>query len=113
MLSAFFYLGISLGSTYLLWIFYLAVMNLKGARDKELLNKFTYALAVPVLAVGIVLDIAVNVFVMSVLLLELPKELTVTSRLKRHNKESTGYRKSVAKFFEPLLDPFDPDGDHI
>jgi hypothetical protein len=51
--------------------------------------------------------------VLTLLLLEWPKEMTVTARLKRHNATSTGWRKAVAVWFEPLLDPYDPSGDHI
>jgi hypothetical protein len=49
---------------------------------------------------------------LSVILLELPRETTVTARLKRHN-QGTGWRKTVAGWFEPILDPFDPSGKHI
>jgi hypothetical protein len=104
--------GIGFGATYALWIFYLAVMNLKRAKDAGLLSKTAMALGYPVLIVGYLLDCFVNVFVMTFLLLELPRETTVTSRLKRHNK-GTGWRKAVAAWVEPLLDPYDPSGDHI
>jgi len=104
---------IGFGSSYLLWIFYLAVMNLKIAKEAGLLTTTAKVLGYPVLFVGYILDCFVNVTVMTVVLLELPKETTVTARLKRHNKESSGWRKSVAVWAEPLLDPFDPSGDHI
>lgn len=107
------YLFYSFVGLYLLWIFYLAVMTLKRARDANLLTKTVKALGIPVLVVGLILDFLANVFVMTVMLLELPKETTVTARLKRHNKESTGWRLSIVKWAEPLLDPFDPSGDHI
>jgi hypothetical protein len=103
---------IGLGSTYALWIFYLAVMNLKRAKDASLLTKTAMVLGYPVLIVGYLLDFFVNVFVMTPLLLELPQETTVTSRLSRHNK-GTGWRKAVAAWAEPLLDPYDPKGKHI
>jgi hypothetical protein len=104
--------AIGFGSTYALWVFYLAVMNLKRAKDAGLLSKTAMALGYPVLIVGYLLDCFVNVFVLTWLLLELPRETTVTSRLKRHNK-GTGWRKAVAAWAEPLLDPYDPSGDHI
>lgn len=107
------YLFYSFVGLYLLWIFYLAVMTLKRARDANLLTKTAKAFGIPVLVVGLLLDFLANVFVMTVMLLELPKETTVTARLKRHNKESTGWRLSIVKWAEPLLDPFDPSGDHI
>lgn len=104
---------IGLGSTYALWIFYLAVMGLKRAKDAGLLSTTAKCLGYPVLIVGYVLDCFVNITVMTVLLLEIPKETTVTSRLKRHNETSTGWRKAVALWAEPLLDPYDPSGNHI
>lgn len=104
---------IGLGSTYALWIFYLAVMGLKRAKDAGLLSTTAKCLGYPVLIVGYVLDCFVNFTVMTVLLLEIPKETTVTSRLKRHNETSTGWRKAVALWAEPLLDPYDPSGNHI
>lgn len=98
---------------YGLWVFFLAVMNLKRVRDEGKLSKWALRFGYPVLFIGLVLDIAVNWLVVTILLLELPKESTVTARLKRHNRESTGWRKAVVSFFEPLLDPFDPSGDHV
>jgi hypothetical protein len=108
----FYYLLFSLVVLYALWVFYIAVMNLKRVNDKKKFNTFGKILGYPVLFVGIALDIIANVFVMSVLFLELPKELLVTSRLKRHNR-GTGWRKKIVAFLEPILDPFDPSGDHV
>jgi len=104
---------IALGSFYLLWVLYLAVMNLKRVKDAGLLSPLALALGYPVFIFGYLLDILINIFVMTFVLLEMPKEFTVTARLKRHKNQSTGWRLSVAKWFEPLLDPFDPSGDHI
>jgi hypothetical protein len=100
-------------TVYALWVFYLAVMNLSRAKKAGKLSKTAAALGAPVLAAGYVLDFVVNVLVMTVLLWERPRELTVTARLKRHHKDSTGWRLALVLWFEPLLDPFDPDGDHI
>jgi len=104
---------IALGSFYLLWVLYLAVMNLKRVKDAGLLSPLALTLGYPVFIFGYLLDILINIFVMTFVLLEMPKEFTVTARLKRHKNQSTGWRLSVAKWFEPLLDPFDPSGDHI
>lgn len=110
---ALYYLVGSLLSIYLLWIFYVAVMAIKRVRDDGKLSKLALVMGMPVLIVGLLLDFIVNVFVMTILLLEPPKETTVTARLKRHHKDSTGWRLAVVLFFEPLLDPFDPSGDHV
>lgn len=96
-----------------LWLFFLAVMSLKRAKDAGLLTTTAKVFGYPVLFAGLLLDFLANTFVLTVLLCELPREGTVTSRLKRHNRTSTGWRKAVAAWAEPLLDPFDPSGDHI
>ena len=103
----------ALAVTYLLFVFYAAVMNIKRVRDAGRLSWFGKALGYPTLAIGLALDLIVNVVLMTPLLLELPKELTVTARLKRHHDSSTGWRLAVVKFFEPVLDPLDPSGDHV
>ena len=99
--------------TYALYVFYSAVMNIKRVRDMGKLTTLGKVFGYPTLVIGLVLDLLVNVFVMSFILLEIPQEFTVTSRLKRHHEESTDWRLSVVLFFEPLLDPLDPSGDHI
>lgn len=106
------YIGLSLAITYGLYVFYCAVMNIKRVRDAGKLTKLGMAFGYPTLVIGLVLDLLVNVFVMSIILLEIPQEWTVTSRLKRH-QASTGWRKAVVLFFEPVLDPLDPSGNHI
>lgn len=112
-MSAIYALLAGLAAIYNLWIFYLAVMGLKRAKDAGLLNKTALVLGYPVLITGYLLDAFVNIFVMTLVLLELPEELTVTSRLKRHIKEGAGWRLDLARWFIPLLDPFDPSGRHI
>lgn len=107
------YLAIATLACYGLWVFYLATMNLKRVRDSGGLSPWALRFGYPVLFTGLLLDIAVNWFVVTLILLEWPRETTVTARLKRHNRESTGWRKAVVQFFEPLLDPFDPSGNHI
>lgn len=99
---------------YALWVFYLAVMNLKRARDADKLGRVAYILAMPVLGIGLLLDLVANVAVMTIVLLEPPRELTVTARLQRHKRESTGWRLRVAQWFaSELLDAFDPSGVHV
>ena len=108
-----YYLLFSFVVTYLLYTFYAAVMNIKRVRDMGKLTKLGMAFGYPTLIIGLLLDFLCNVFVMTLLFLEIPQELTVTSRLKRHNRESTGWRLAIVKFFEPVLDPLDPSGDHV
>ena len=105
--------GYGLLWTYALWVLYLAVMALKRARDAGSLGPWAHRFGVPVLIVGYALDFTVNVTVCTVLLAELPRETTVTARLKRH-KYDAGWRGRVARWVAAhLLDAFDPDGKHI
>ena len=104
---------IPLIAVYALWVFFLAVMSLQRAKAAGLLTRTALVLAYPVIVAGLLIDFVVNALVMTVLFLDLPRELTVTARLKRHNRHGSGWRQRLAKWFEPLLDPFDPDLDHI
>lgn len=105
--------AVSVSSVYALFVFYAAVMNIKRVRDAGKMTTFAKVVGYPTLAIGLALDLFVNVFVMTVLFLELPQEMTVTSRMKRHNSGGTGWRKDLVSLFEPLLDPLDPSGDHV
>lgn len=100
-------------TTYTLWILFLAVMCLKGARDRGTLPKPAYYFALPILGMGYALDFLVNMFIMTPLLFEFPKELLVTARCSRHKLFGEGRRKKIATWIcENLLDPFDPSGCH-
>jgi len=97
---------------YALWVFYLAVMNLKRAKDAGKLSVAARVFGTPVLVVGYLLDMLANVIPMTLILVELPRETTVTSRLKRHIT-GTGWRARVASWMcKNLLDAFDPSGCH-
>jgi len=101
-------------SFYLLWVLYLAVMNLQRARDAGTLTRPAYCLGLPLLYFGLLVDCLVNVIPVSVLFLELPRELLVTQRLTRHAHDVDGWRKRLAIWFAyHLLDTFDPSGKHV
>lgn len=106
------YAAYCVGGIYLLWMLYLAVMNLGKAKRAGQLTKTAKVLGYPLLIVGYFVDFVVNVTIMTVLMLELPQETTVTARLKRH-KPDTNWRGAIVRWFEPLLDPYDPSGDHV
>lgn len=96
----------TLASPFFLWVYYLAVMNLK--RNKANLKGVSLYAGTAALAISYLLDAYVNFFVLSLVLMELPKELTVTSRLKRHYKLKGAWGYKVALWFIPLLEPYDP-----
>ncbi len=98
---------------YATWIFYLAVMNLKRAKDAGKLTMPAMVMGYPVLFVGLALDCLLNLTVCTILFLELPREGLVTARLKRL-VASTGWRAVLARWFAAsLLDAFDPSGKHV
>jgi len=97
---------------WLLWVFFLAVMELRAARDAGLINRQAdcYYLALSVLFVGYIIDFLVNVFVASVIFLEPPFEMTVTARVTRWKKDE-GIRGKIARWIcAKLLDPFQVGG---
>lgn len=99
---------------YCLWLFYLAVMNLKRAKDEGRLSKVAHAFGMPILFAGYLLDFFCNMVPFTIFMLDLPKETTVTARMKRYVKGQAGWRKSFAVWFaDNLLDDFDPSGKHI
>lgn len=103
----------SIGATYALWVFFLAVMHLQERRDAGTLGPVAYRLGVPILVVGYALDFIVNVGPCTLLFIEPPRETTVTARLKRHAPDNT-WRGRVARWLaRHLLDAFDPSGRHI
>lgn len=97
---------------YLTWLYYLAVMSLKQARDENKLSHASSVVGQCILYPGLLLDFLCNVFVFSVILMELPKEYLVTSRLSRWSKQHN-WRGKIARWFcINLLDGFDPSGCH-
>lgn len=100
-------------SLYVLWLLYLANMNLERAKKAGTIRPFAlYAGYYPTLVVGGLLDIAVNVVIGSIVFLERPQELLLTKRLSRLIK-TDGWRSKLALWVcKTLLDPFDPEGRH-
>lgn len=104
----------AVAALYILWIFYLAVMNLVRARDAGALSRTAYYLGFPIFLIGVTLDVLLNWFLMTVVLVEWPQETTITARLRRHFATGSGWRYRVAVWFgDVLLNPFDPSGAHI
>jgi len=94
------------------WVFYLAVMNL--ARNKERLTPVNKVFAYPMLWVGLVADMLFNFTVGSLMFLEVPQELLMTTRLKRHLRDhKKDWRDRNANWFcYHFLDAFDSSGKH-
>ncbi len=98
---------------YVLWLFYLAVMNLYRAKKAKQISDVALWLGYPILIIGALIDLMVNVLLMTLIFAEWPRELLVTKRLERHVKVKQGWRSKLAYWTcHNLLNAFDPSGDH-
>ena len=99
-----------------LWIFfilYVASMGMIRAHHEGKLNWLLWILCLPFVVLSWVIDVIHNLTLFSVIFLELPKELTVTDRLKSHYKEHT-FRGKLSRWIgNTLLNPFDHTGNHL
>lgn len=78
------------------------------------LGPMARANAYMLLAVGYVLDCALNTFVGTLVFLDRPREWVLTDRLKRYHATAAGtWRDRVATWIcTRMLDPFAPGGKH-
>lgn len=105
--------GSGLLALYALWVCFLAVMNLRRAREAGRLARTTLLLAAPVLIIGFVGDVLVNLGICTLLFVDPPREWTTSARLTRYLPRDD-WRASVALWVAlNLLDPFDPSGSHL
>ena len=112
-MTALAWIGSALVAVWQLWVHFLAIMHLQERRDAGTLGPIAYRIGVVTLIYGYALDFAVNAVVMTVVMLEPPRETTVTARLKRHASRDT-WRGDIARWMAAhLLDAFDPSGRHI
>lgn len=98
--------------------FYLAVMALRRAQGDGRLGWAPRALGLPIVLLGLAIDVALNLALASVVLVELPRltgpapEWLLTTRLKRLVRGES-WRSRVARWVcTHLLDAFDPSGCH-
>jgi hypothetical protein len=100
-------------AVYALWLFFLATMSIMRAYRVKLMGPVATVLAVPVLAVALVLDVVVNVLVATVVFVDWPREWLLTRRLVRYIDMPQGWRTALALWgTRNLLDIFDPSGLH-
>lgn len=96
---------------FMLFSDYAAVMNFKRVRNTVGLSKLQSVCGSYILIRGYLLDCFVNMVHMTIWLRELPRELTVTHRLRRHIKGNTKHAAKCLRFRQEL-DPLDPAGIH-
>lgn len=94
------------------WALYLSVMQLRRVRDS--LHPVAKANAHVLLFIGLLFDLVLNVVIGSILFWDVPREWTLTKRLKRCHIEFAGtWRVSIARWIcAHLLNQFDSTGDH-
>jgi len=106
-------LAYGLGASYALWVLYLASMALIRAKSEGALSTSAKVLGYPVVGIGLALDFALNMTVLTALFVDPPREKLVTARLRRLAKR-TDWRGKMARWLAvELLDPFDPSGRHV
>lgn len=83
------------------------------AHAENKLNGVLWVLCLPFVALSLLIDLINNISVFTVMFAELPRELLVTDRLKRHAKQHT-FRGKLARWLgDILLNPFDHTGNHL
>lgn len=98
----------------ILWVLYLAVMGLSRVKQEGALSRPALIMGYPVFALGYLWDFLTNVFVVSFIFLDVPRQFTVSQRLQQYVDGADGWRKTLAIWFAVnLLNPFSPGGPHI
>lgn len=82
---------------FVTWTAFLAVMHLRIIRDTIGFTKWNIVPAYTVLVVGLLLDFTL-MLVMSLWLLDLPREPLLTGKLKRLIQEDMGWRGDVSEW---------------
>jgi hypothetical protein len=98
-----------------LWILYIAMMNVKRALMAGDIPWQAKLMVVPTKAVFDVVEFFCNVVVCTIVFFDLPKEVTVSDRLRRYhrNPNCPAWRMLIVNFIKPMIDTFDPAGTHI
>ena len=101
-------------SLLVLELAYIIVMGLDGANKQGKLPPWFVKVGKVFAAVGLVWDVLCNVFITTFIFMELPREATISQRLRRLVQQPTGWRKPLAVWFSVnLLNPFSYGKPHI
>lgn len=107
------FFGLVLAVMWVFWALYVLIMGVYRAQLSGRLGTVALILGLPVVIVGILLDILVNIFIATFLFLDLPRELMMTNRMIRYRKTDCGWRSKLSAWIcDNLLDIFDPSGNH-
>lgn len=95
------------------WVVYLADCATRWA-DPLIKGTPSEKLANVIHKLAAFMSTSLNWLVFTVILLELPKEQMLSTRLARHKRQGKGWRQRLANRLGMVwLDPFDPSGNHI
>jgi hypothetical protein len=95
------------------WLLYVLVMGFYRAKLAGRLKGLTLVMALPIVAIGLLVDLVANYTIATLVFADLPRERLVTDRLRRYIATGSGWRYTLADAVcNRLLDPFDPDGNH-
>lgn len=107
------YAYLILADLYAFFIMYVASMGMIRAHKEQKLNVFLWVICVPFVVLSLIVDVLNNVFVFTFVFAELPRELTVTERLKRHSIQRTIRGKLARWMGTTILNAFDHTGNHL
>jgi len=108
-----YHLLVALGAVHVLWGMFVICMALKRVQDAGQLTLAMKLFGYPFLLLGLVVDVAVNVVIGSLLFLEPPREWLLSARLWRLSNGRPSWRQRIAlKIRTQLLDSIDPSGIH-
>jgi len=103
----------AIGYVWIFWALYVLTMGLYRAQLNGRLSGVQFVMGLPFVILGIALDVIFNFTIASIMFAELPNELLVTERLKRHDLTGYGWRCSLARWIcRNMLDSLDPYGSH-
>lgn len=108
-------LGVYLALIYGTWVCFVAIMGFRAAKLAGKLSKPVYYLALPILAIGVVLDVLLQVAATPVFF-DLPHEWVLTKRLDRYLALSKptrldAFRQRLARWVcHNMLDVFEAGG---
>ena len=103
--------AITYSALLLLWLGYITVMA--GLREWNRLHWFAKLNLLPLAPLFLLLDVAMNITIGSLLFLEVPRWWTLSERLHYHAISNHGWKTYLAAWLcRNLLNPFDPDGHH-
>jgi len=98
-----------------LWLFfllYVACMNMIKAHKEKKVTGVLWLLCLPAVAIGLIVDFLHQITIFNVVFWDVPRDPTVTGRLKRHIADP-GYRGKLARYLcVNVLSPFDHTGNH-